>query len=275
MKPIPFYKMSGSGNDFIIIDNREGLVPEERLSQFITGSCRRKVSAGADGIILIETSPTADFRWRFYNADGSVAEMCGNGARCAARYAFLKGIASRKMIFETVAGTIEALVGEGVVKIRMTDPIALKRHVSLDVDGEAMKASSINTGVPHVVVFVEEIENIDVRRTGRLIRNHPDFSPDGTNANFVEAGSDGDIFIRTYERGVEDETLACGTGNVAAALLLAEMRRIPSPVTLTTRSGSKLTVYFQKQNDTYGSVFLEGDARVIYSGKLWEEAWRM
>ena len=133
MKPIPFYKMSGSGNDFIIIDNRDGLVPEGQLSQFITGSCRRGLSVGADGMILIENAPGADFRWRFYNADGSVAEMCGNGARCAARYAFLNGIASREMAFEPLAGTIEALVGEDAVKIRMTDPFALKREYPLDV----------------------------------------------------------------------------------------------------------------------------------------------
>lgn len=275
MSPIPFYKMSGSGNDFILIDNRDAVVPEDELQAFIIGACRRKLSVGADGMILVESSSTADFQWRFFNADGSVAEMCGNGARCVARFAFLTHMVPRKMAFETLAGTINASVDEKTVKIQMTDPQALKSHFALDVAGVAMDVGSVNTGVPHVVAIVEDIETVDVVNTGRLIRNHPDFSPAGTNANFVSVDRTGEIFIRTYERGVEDETLACGTGNVAAALILAENRKRMSPVTLTTRSGSRLTIHFDKCSDGYKHVFLEGDARVIYCGELWEEAWRM
>ncbi len=275
MKPIPFYKMSGSGNDFILIDNREGVTPETQIRQFVVGSCRRRLSVGADGMILIESSEAVDFKWRFFNADGSLPEMCGNGARCAARYAFINGIAGRQMAFETLAGIIEANVREGNVRIRMTNPQELKSKISINVAGETIDAGSIHTGVPHVVTLVEDIEAVNVVETGRLIRNHPDFSLEGTNVNFVSVDQKGEIFIRTYERGVEDETLACGTGNVAAALILAYEREMTSPVSLTTRSGSQLTVYFQKKGDGYKEVFLEGDARVIYQGELWEEAWRM
>jgi diaminopimelate epimerase len=274
MKTIPFLKMSGSGNDFIIIDNREAVVPEAQLMRLVVGACRRKMSVGADGMIFIESSANLDFKWRFFNADGSLPDMCGNGARCAARFAFIHGIADRQMAFETLAGTIEATVGDDTVKIRMTEPRDLKTGTILELEGTPTAVGSINTGVPHVVMVVDDIEAVAVVKTGRLIRYHPKFAPDGTNANFVAVDSNGTILIRTYERGVEDETLACGTGNVAAALILAHERGLSSPVMLTTRSGGKLTVHFDAQAGRFQDVFLEGDARVIYRGDLWEEAWR-
>ncbi|PIE67583.1 MAG: diaminopimelate epimerase [Deltaproteobacteria bacterium] len=274
MSPIPFYKMSGSGNDFIIIDNRRKQVPEDRLAQLVVGACRRKLSVGADGLMLIEDAKQADFKWRFFNADGSLPDMCGNGARCAARFAFLNGIAGRHMTFETLAGLIHAQVGDDGVRIRMTDPGDVAVRQSLKLDDTAVMVGSVNTGVPHVVMMVNDIEAVDVVTTGRKIRHHADYSPQGTNANFVDVADDGQIFIRTYERGVEDETLACGTGNVAAALVLACQRNMKPPVTLTTRSGSRLTVHFDRQEDRFTNVFLQGDARVIYQGQLWEEAWQ-
>jgi len=274
MKSIPFYKMSGSGNDFIIIDNREQWVPDAQLLDLIKGVCRRKLSVGADGLILIEPSSAVDFKWRFFNADGSVAEMCGNGARCAARFAFLHGIAGRRMAFETLAGIIHAEVGEDAVKIRMTDPVDLRADFDLDLDDNSLRVSSINTGVPHVVMVVPDVEQTDVVATGRRIRYHQEFAPAGTNANFVSIDSGNKISIRTYERGVEDETLACGTGNVAAALILSHTQGLSSPVCLTTRSGSTLTVHFSRQANRYQDIYLEGDARVIYSAELWEDAWR-
>jgi diaminopimelate epimerase len=275
MKTIPFFKMSGSGNDFIIIDNRKAVVPEAQLHRLVVGACRRKMSVGADGLILIEPSESLDFKWRFFNADGSLPDMCGNGARCAARFAFIHKIADRRMAFETLAGTIEATVGENTVKIRMTTPRDLETGTILDIEGAPTAVGSINTGVPHVVTVVDDIEAVDVKKTGRLIRHHPNFAPDGTNANFVAVEKNRTIFIRTYERGVEDETLACGTGNVAAALILAFERGLTSPVSLTTRSGGQLTVHFKEQDGRYRDVFLEGDARVIYRGEMWEEAWRL
>ena len=274
MKPIPFVKMSGSGNDFMVIDNRSRLVPEKQLHQLVVGSCRRRVSVGADGLILIEPSASVDFKWRFFNADGSLPEMCGNGARCAARFAFLHGIAGRRMAFETRAGVIEAAVMDAGVRIRMTAPCELETGLTIALEGLPTVVSRINTGVPHVVLPVDDIATVDVVATGARIRHHRDFAPDGTNVNFVAVANSGRVSIRTYERGVEGETLACGTGAVAAALILARERRLPSPVSLTTRGGAELRVFFGLAGDRFEDIFLEGDARLIYRGELCEEAWR-
>ncbi len=159
MKPLPFFKMSGSGNDFIIIDNRMDIIDENDLTDLIKGACRRKLSAGADGLILVENSKTVDFKWRFFNSDGSVAEMCGNGARCAARYAYLNRITGPELAFETQAGIVEAQVGEERVKIKMTDPTGLQIDLALDLQQGPLKVSWVNTGVPHVVVPVADIRS--------------------------------------------------------------------------------------------------------------------
>ena len=158
MNPIQFYKMSGCGNDFIIIDNRSPVIDEKDLTAFIVGVCRRKMSVGADGIILIENSDTVDFKWRFYNSDGSVAEMCGNGARCVARFAYLNGITGPDMAFETLAGIVSASVSEtGLVKIKMTDPLNLELDCPLHLKSGNYAVGSVNTGVPHVVMVVDNI----------------------------------------------------------------------------------------------------------------------
>ena len=274
MDPIAFTKMSGSGNDFILIDNRARVVDEEALPRFITGICRRRISVGADGVILIDPSATADFRWRFFNADGSPAEMCGNGARCAARFAFICGIAGAAMRFETEAGVIHARVNGPRVSVKMTDPHSLRQAVHLDLASGVLQVSSINTGVPHVVVMASDLENVDVRGLGREIRFHPDFAPAGTNANFIGVDSDGGIAIRTYERGVEDETLACGTGSVAGALVAAATLNLTSPIRVRTRSGETLTVHFRRDGGRFHDIYQEGGARLIYVGHLCEEAWR-
>lgn len=274
MTSIPFTKMSGSGNDFILIDNREGIVPMEDIPQFVECICRRKLSVGADGLILVERSDSVDFKWNFFNSDGSLAEMCGNGARCVARYAYLNGIAKASMAFETIAGVIQAQVLNDQVKIKMTNPGNLVIDALLSMDTQTITYNSVNTGVPHVVIGVDDIESADVVGMGRQIRHHPEFSPAGTNVNFLGAQSNTVAAVRTYERGVEDETLACGTGIVASALVLAEKRGAPSPVTLQTRSGSHLNVYFSKTGDQYTDIYLEGDARMIYAGQLASDAWQ-
>jgi diaminopimelate epimerase len=274
MNPIQFYKMSGCGNDFIIIDNRSPVIEEKDLAAFIVGICRRKMSVGADGIILIENSDTVDFKWRFYNSDGSLAEMCGNGARCVARFAYMNGITGPDMAFETLAGIVSASVSEtGLVKIKMTDPVNLVPDRPLVLKSGKYAVGSVNTGVPHVVMVVEDIQKTPVKEMGREIRFHPDFAPAGTNANFVSVQPDNIIAVRTYERGVEDETLACGTGCVASALITARNFALVSPVTLLTRSGGYLRIYFNQYKDTYSDVYLEGDARLIYRAELCEEAW--
>lgn len=274
MTPIPFTKMSGSGNDFILIDNREGIVPVDDIPHFVECICRRKLSVGADGLILIENSDHVDFKWNFYNSDGSLAEMCGNGARCVARYAYLNGIAGESMGFETIAGIIRAQVLQDQVKIRMTDPWDLVIDAVLETEAQTVAFSSLNTGVPHVVVEVDDIESADVVGLGRRIRHHPEFAPAGTNVNFIGWQPDAIAAVRTYERGVEDETLACGTGIVASALVSAEKRGAESPVTLQTRSGSHLNVYFSKTGDRYTDIYLEGDARMVYEGRLMPDAWQ-
>ena len=273
MQTIPIYKMSGSGNDFILIDNRGGIMEALPLDDFIRNVCRRKMSAGADGIILIEADAELDFRWRFYNADGSRAEMCGNGARCAARYAHLTGIAGPQMSFGTDAGTIQASVNDDRVKIGMTPPCDYKPEISLDMDGETVKMSALNTGVPHAVIRVDDIETAPVVDLGRRVRHHPEFAPAGTNVNFIAPLEGNRIAIRTYERGVEDETLACGTGSVAAALVYALQTGTDAPIEMMTRSHSRLTIYYEISGDTCSAVYMEGDARIIYTADLTPDAW--
>jgi diaminopimelate epimerase len=274
MQTIPFYKMSGSGNDFIIIDNRRKIVAEPLLLDLVKGACRRKLSVGADGFILVEDSDTVDFKWRFFNSDGSVAEMCGNGARCVARYAFLNKIAGSDMAFETRAGIVEAHVDDALVKIKMTDPTDLQTDVTVNLQSGPLSLARVNTGVPHVVITVKDIEAVAVESVGREIRYHARFAPAGTNVNFISLQKDGMIAIRTYERGVEGETLACGTGSVAAAIIANHTSGKQSPVNLMTRGGGLLTIYFEARNGRYARVYLQGDARVIYAGELWEEAWK-
>lgn len=271
---IPFMKMSGSGNDFILIDHRKPLIGNDRMKEFARKVCQRRISVGADGLIFIEPSKKADFKWQFFNSDGSVAEMCGNGGRCAARFAYLKGITGPSLTFETLAGTLSAKVSGKRVKLEMTKPHSLKLDESLLIDGKKERLSSINTGVPHVVKFVEDIEAVDIVHLGRAIRNHPHFAPAGTNANFVWLEKDSRLSIRTYERGVEDETLACGTGTVASALVAALKGLVKSPVSVKTRGGEVLTVHFEIKGKEVKRVFFEGDVHIVYEAEMWEEAYQ-
>jgi len=273
MDQIAFYKMSGSGNDFIIIDNRNKVVNEKDLQNFIAKVCRRKMSVGADGLILIEESDSVDFRWRFFNADGNTAEMCGNGARCAARFAYLNRIAGSNMSFETDAGIVSAEVSNDMVKINIPELTELKTDYLLDLENGALKISSINTGVPHVVIVMDSIDSVDVVKLGREIRFHDIFAPAGTNVNFICQNKDNTISIRTYERGVEDETLACGTGAVAATIVTAFKFGTESPVKVITKSRESLYVYYKEINGKYSDIYLKGDARIIYKGELRQDAW--
>jgi diaminopimelate epimerase len=273
MTRIPFFKMNGSGNDFIIIDNRRDALPMEDVGMFASRVCRRKVSAGADGLILVERSGVADFKWQFFNSDGSMAEMCGNGARCAARFACMQGICGPEMAFETVAGIIRAQVNDSRVKVTLPKPTALKLGYEIELKKGPLVVSSVNTGVPHVVVAVSDPEKQDVIALGREIRFHPLFSPAGTNVNFVSPGANGSLHIRTYERGVEDETLSCGTGTVAASLVGVCRGEVSSPVKVVTRSGETLTVYVERENENITEVCLEGGTRLVYEGVLTKESW--
>jgi diaminopimelate epimerase len=272
--PLPFEKMSGTGNDFVVVDNRTGRVPVAEQAEIARKVCRRMFSLGADGMFFLAPSERADFSWNFYNADGSVAEMCGNGSRCAARFAYRHGIAGKKMRFETLAGIIEAEIGdsEDTVRIKMTTPSDFRFDLRLAVGDRELQASFVNTGVPHAVIFLDE-EDVPVKSWGRMVRHHPLFAPQGTNVNFVRVLADGRLKVRTYERGVEDETMACGTGAVASALLAAIEKGLTSPLEVLTSGGETLTILFSLAGGRkVEEVYLQGVTRLTCTGELTAEA---
>jgi diaminopimelate epimerase len=268
-RTIPFYKMHGGGNDFVLIDHRRGIIPEADQPRFARAVCARKVGVGADGLILLENSATADFRWRFYNADGSEAEMCGNGGRCAARLAVLLGIAPPKLNFETLAGVIHAEVADRQVRLLMTGVGDFRPDQEIPLNDVVLNGHFLKVGVPHVVVSVPDLEQVPVTSWGHSVRFHRMFQPAGTNVNFVRFQGPHALEVRTYERGVEDETLACGTGAVAAALAAARLGKAASPVAVHTRGGETLTIHFQRQEHAFTDVYLEGRALIVFQGELW------
>ncbi|MGA7105311.1 MAG: diaminopimelate epimerase [Candidatus Deferrimicrobiaceae bacterium] len=271
-KGIPFSKLNGSGNDFLLVDNRNCAMKGIDLPPFVEKVCDRSRSIGADGMIFIERSRRADFRWRFFNADGTAAEMCGNGGRCAARYAFERRIAGRLVAFETQAGIVRADVSGRRVKLQMTTPGGLATDRTLTLRGRRFRYSYLDTGVPHVVLFVPGIETRDIIGVGRGIRNHRAFAPRGTNVNFAQVRK-GKVWVRTYERGVEGETLACGTGAVACGILSAVHGFVRPPVTVRTRGGDDLVIHFAPDKKGFGEVYLEGDTSWSCDGVITEEAY--
>jgi len=264
---IKFTKAVATGNDFIIIDNRAGEI-KISLAALAKRLCDRKYAIGADGLLVIEPSKKCDFRMRIFNPDGSEAEMCGNGSRCVALYAKEKKIAKSEMKIDTVAGTLNATVKADIVKVKLTEPRDIKWNLCLTIEKCPYRLNFVDTGVPHVVHFVEDLEKVDVKNLGSHIRHHGEFGPAGANADFVKVVDAHNIKVRTYERGVEDETLACGTGSVAAAIIAAESEKMPSPVTVETRSGEKLKVYFDIIDGNFRNVYLEGKAKLVYEGVM-------
>ena len=266
---LAFTKMSGHGNDFLFVDNREGKVGSAEMPFLTQAACRRQYGVGADGMVFIENGPAGvDFAWQFFNSDGSIAEMCGNTGRCAARYAYMNGIAPARMRFQTLAGVIGAEVFPDTVKIQMTKPGPADLDCVLNFNESEMTFCTINTGVPHAVTWVDDVESEKVVDTGRAVRFHPRYKPSGTNVNFVQPLSDNRLVLRTYERGVEDETLACGTGVVASVLLSSIKGLVVSPTRVLTRGGEELLVHFQRDGDEFIEVYLEGPVRVICTGLL-------
>ncbi len=272
-----FTKCQGAGNDFILIDNRDGKVNKKLqelgidLPTFVRKVCAFHTGVGADGLILIEEpdNPENDFKWQFFNSDGSVAEMCGNGSRCAVRFAYEKGIVKKEHVkFETLAGVIEAWIKEGgrVVKVQLTKPFGLKMDFDIPLSDTTLKAHFLNTGVPHVVVYRDDLEDFDVKKYGAEIRYHEMFQPAGTNVNFIKTVSNDTIKIRTYERGVEDETLACGTGSTAAAIIAYLKGFVKKkPVKVITKGGEVLTIDFDENLE---KVTLEGKVYKVFDGIL-------
>jgi diaminopimelate epimerase len=265
-REIRFTKMTAGGNDFIVIDNRGGML-RPPFEPFVRAACRRRLSVGADGVLLAEKDPEYDFRMRYLNADGGEVEMCGNGARCIARFASLRGIAGRKMRFRSGAGIHEAEVTDAGVRLRMTDPTDLRPRIEIPCSRGTVEASFINTGVPHVVIPVDDLAQAPVVDLGREIRSHRLFEPEGTNVNFMMRVGGG-LSNRTYERGVEDETLACGTGAVAAALIGHQLFELRPPIAVATRGGRTLAVDFMVEKGEYRDVFLEGEAKLVFEGTL-------
>ncbi|NQT94083.1 MAG: diaminopimelate epimerase [Lentisphaerae bacterium] len=264
---IPFWKMHGAGNDFILVDDRNEIFPASDC-EWLQRVASRRTGVGCEGVILVQESEQADCRMRFFNPDGSEVEMCGNGARCLARFAERIGAAPGTMSIDTVAGLLQADVDDDTVTLTMTDPKDWRMEQDLDLDGTPLHYSFVNSGVPHAVVEVEDLENCDVQATGSGIRYHSAFSPAGTNANFIKVTSPQSLLIRTYERGVEAETLACGTGVVASALVAARLGRVSAPVSVTARSGDVLAVDFTLSDDSAVDVKLTGPAVFVFEGIL-------
>ncbi|MDR0478047.1 MAG: diaminopimelate epimerase [Desulfobulbaceae bacterium] len=273
--PLDFWKMSGAGNDFIVIDHRHHHIPVAEQPEFARLVCRRMFSVGADGLIFIEppVAPDHDFSWRFYNSDGSEAAMCGNGSRCAARFAFAHGIAGEHMRFATLAGIVQAeMVTEMSVRVFLPTPQGFRHPVEVEVGDRRLSGGLVTVGVPHLVLFPDGNE-VSVVGWGRQARMAPQFQPDGVNVNFVRLTEGNRIYVRTYERGVENETMACGTGAAASVICAAAIHGLQPPVTVKTSGGEELTINFA--TDSSGEVTqvtLEGAARLIYHGSLTAEA---
>lgn len=270
-KIINFVKMSGSGNDFIVIDNRNKIV--RIASAFAKKYCNKE---GVDGLLLVEKAlqKQNDFKMVYYNSDGSRASFCGNGARCISLFAYLNKIAPSKMSFESDSGIILAEIKNCSrkaklcydVKVKMPTPRNFKPDFNISVFGKNLKASFINTGVPHTVIFVKDIKNVDVNKLGRLIRFHKKFKPEGTNVNFVKVLAKNKLRVRTYERGVEAETLACGTGVVASSVISIMKKYVSSPVSVLTQGGETLKVHCKNVvrpfTGCFPDVFLEGKVTI-------------
>jgi len=265
---LEFVKMNGAGNDFVLIDNRAlklTLTPQQ-----VAALCHRQKGIGADGLMLLEPcrSGKADWAWQFFNSDGSVAEMCGNGARCFARFVQRLTGHDGAITFETIAGVIRARTDGERVTIDLTEPKELRLDQPVEVHTGVLTVHTLNTGVPHAVILVPDAETAQVQKLGQEVRYHQQFAPKGTNVNFVQSLSPGCIRVRTYERGVEGETLACGTGVTASALVAARIYHFPSPVEVRVQSGDVLQVGFQEAGQRFTDVKLTGPAQFVFDGKL-------
>jgi len=261
-----FTKMNGAGNDFVVIDNRA--LDRNLSTEQITHLCDRHRGIGADGLLAVEPAENgADVKFRYYNADGGEAEMCGNGARCFGRYtARLIGGDRTEITFETIAGTLKAELIGHEVRIDMSDPIGLEMNSPVE---SVAAVHNLNTGVPHAVVFVKDLQNCDIVKNGAAIRYHEHYQPNGTNANFVGVLAADHLAVRTYERGVEGETLACGTGITACALIHNLLTGAPSPIKIDVEGGETLTIGFEPEAEqAFSKVTLSGPADFVFDGHI-------
>ena len=254
-KTIEFFKYQGTGNDFVMIDNRDLIFPKER--EIIENLCDRRFGIGGDGLILLENDPSADFKMVYYNSDGNESTMCGNGGRCLVAFAHFLDIFEDRTVFNAIDGLHEAEIHNGIVKLKMIDVDGIK---NIDADFE------LNTGSPHFVTFVEMLKDYKVFEKGNKIRNSTSYCEQGINVNFVEKIAENEIFIRTYERGVEDETFSCGTGATAAALVFLKDKKLSSVKVKVL--GGNLKVYAEKDGEGFKNIWLEGPAKQVFKGKF-------
>lgn len=259
--------MSGAGNDFVVIDNRSELLRCDK-SALARAVCSRHFGIGADGLLLVERSAVADFAMRYYNADGSYGGMCGNGGRCVARYVHDRDECNSELTFEALEYIYHAEVIDALVMLHMKSPNRLATNILLRLSSNDCQVNFVDTGSPHIVIECSALEAVDVERIGREGRGHERFLPEGTNVNFVQVLGEGRLKMRTYERGVEAETLACGTGAVASAIVMSKLKGMRSPISVLTRSGEELRVHFQRRGDEFSDVKLEGSAHFVFSGEL-------
>ena len=268
-----FYKMTGAGNDFVMVDNRDLSLSAALTRETIASLCDRRFGIGGDGLIAVEPAQAegADVRMRYYNSDGGEAEMCGNGARCFTAFVhFLSQGKLSSIQFETLAGIVHGHMNpDGTVTVQLTTPKGLKLHALPATDTVPAEVHFINTGVPHAVAYLNSVEDIDIRKMGAFLRYHEAFAPAGTNANFACVISPQHLKLRTYERGVEDETLACGTGMTATALLHAVLTGAPSPISLDVAGGVTLSVAFTREGESdFRDVTLTGPAVRVFEGQI-------
>lgn len=265
---LDFTKMNAAGNDFVLIDDRARKI---RLSRDqVVRLCDRRRGVGADGLMLLvpPASDKADWAWQFYNSDGSTGEMCGNGARCFSRFVQKVAGLNGGFRFETEAGIITASFKGDRVTVDLTPPADLRLNQHVPLSGGTRTIHSINTGVPHAVVFVPDADRVMVEEVGAEIRHHPHFDPKGTNVNFVQQLGPNQIRVRTFERGVEGETLACGTGVTAAALVAARLHGFASPAKVQVQSGEQLEVSFKEDHGEFTEVRLSGPADFVFEGRM-------
>lgn len=269
---IEFTKMSGAGNDFIVIDNRNAIIKDN--AAFASKFCDRHWGIGADGLLLVESSKKADYKMMYYNADGSYGGMCGNGGRCIAMFTYLKKIAKANHTFEALDHIYSASINSDNVSLQMKNPIRLKLNQKLRIEKKQIVYHSINTGSPHIVIDISEfnkktdLEGFDVDRWGKLLRWHKIFAPAGTNVNFIKILKDNVIQIRTFERGVEAETLACGTGSVASAIIACKRWNLRNPINVIPTSKVSLEVNFDNVDKNIQNVRLIGPATITFTGSL-------
>ncbi len=272
-----FTKMQGAGNDFIIINNMELKLPVEKLSAIAKKLCQRKISIGADGFMAIDfPDGDADFKMRFYNQDGSIGEMCGNGARCISRYAYVNKIAGKKMKFETGAGIVSAEVLEGrLVKVQLNNPQVIRLNNDIEIDCKKYECSYIelgNPGLPHAVVRydLQRANDDEITEIGRKIRFYEGF-PKGANVNFFEVINDTAAIVKTYERGVEGITLACGTGSASTAAALVLKGYLKGNKVKIIVPGGELFIEIEQLNDRIEKLYLIGDTNIVAEGKVTDE----